>query len=99
MESAEWKVRSAGGYKISRHPDLWSGFCRNDRVFHILLTSLMISVISYNKNGHNYINIFVDLDLAGLENLPGLTMIVIQMRDLLGFQNLAGLLNHFLYAC
>jgi len=59
----------------------------------------MISVISYNKNGHNYINIFVDLDLAGLENLPGLTMIVIQMRDLLGFQNLAGLLNHFLYAC
>ncbi len=30
---------------ISRHPDLWSGFCRNDRVLQVLLASLMMSVI------------------------------------------------------
>ncbi len=55
-----------------------------------------MSVLAYNKKGHNYINIFFNLDLAGLENLPGLTMIVIQMRDLPGFENLVGLKSFFI---
>ncbi len=56
----------------------------------------MMSAISYNKNGHNYINVFVNLDLAGLENLLGLTMIVMQIRDLRGFENLVGLKSFFI---